>query len=123
MNELFSDTQQSRNLSRKVFLKQFNKTPAQAYKEAEKIILLNRVKPSVFVPQYKPKYCAENYKIQTDLIERKNKLKWTNREIANIIKQSPGVASSKLNGFLILKPEERTLIEQAFTKAEKEALL
>jgi hypothetical protein len=58
---------------------------------------------------------------QTDLIERKKPLGWTNREIGNAIGCSPSVASSKLNGFIVLTPEERRKLEKAFAIAERTA--
>jgi hypothetical protein len=58
------------------------------------------------------------YQRQTDLIERKRQLKWTNRECGNAIGCPPGVASSKLNGFLILTDEERRRLEKAMAEAE-----
>jgi plasmid maintenance system antidote protein VapI len=56
---------------------------------------------------------------QLDLIERKKRLGWTNREVANILGVSPGVASSKLNGFIILTANERRRLTQAFDEAEE----
>ena len=56
---------------------------------------------------------------QIDLIERKRKLGWTNREVANALGVAPGVASSKLNGFIILTSSERMIIERAFNEEEK----
>jgi hypothetical protein len=55
---------------------------------------------------------------QADLIERKRRLGWTNRECANVMGCAPGVASSKLNGFIILTPEERRKLERAMSEAE-----
>ncbi|MGA2507261.1 MAG: hypothetical protein ABSF80_07280 [Chitinispirillaceae bacterium] len=59
------------------------------------------------------------YQVQKDLLERKRRLKWTNRECGNAIGCPPGVASSKLNGFLILTDEERRRLENAMAEAEK----
>jgi len=61
----------------------------------------------------------EMYMPKADLLERKRKLKWTNREIGNLLNCAPGVASSKLNGFLILKDEEDRLLRDAFEKEEQ----
>lgn len=61
-----------------------------------------------------------SYSQQFDLLDRKKILGWTNREIANIIGCTPGVASSKLNGFIILKEQERRKLVEAFSKAEQE---
>jgi hypothetical protein len=58
------------------------------------------------------------YQRQTALIERKRQLKWTNRECGNAIGCPPGVASSKLNGFLILTDEERRRLEKAMAEEE-----
>lgn len=55
---------------------------------------------------------------QLDLIEKKKRFGWTNREIGNILGVAPGVASSKLNGFIILKAEERRQIEKAMDEEE-----
>jgi hypothetical protein len=54
-----------------------------------------------------------------DLIDRKNKLCMTNREIANLIGCSPSVASSKLNGFCVLTANEHSKIDKELTKLEK----
>jgi hypothetical protein len=59
------------------------------------------------------------YQVHKDLLERKRQLKWTNRECGNAIGCPPGVASSKLNGFLILTDEERRRLEKGMTEAEK----
>jgi hypothetical protein len=56
---------------------------------------------------------------QTDLIERKRALGWTNREVANVLGVAPGVASSKLNGFIILTVDERRRLELAMAEAER----
>ena len=56
---------------------------------------------------------------QTDLIERKRALGWTNREVGNALGVAPGVASSKLNGFIILTSGERRQFERAMDEAEK----
>jgi len=56
---------------------------------------------------------------QTDLIERKRALGWTNREVGNALGVAPGVASSKLNGFIILTSGERRQLERAMDEAEK----
>jgi len=56
---------------------------------------------------------------QEDLIARKRGLGWTNREVGNALGIAPGVASSKLNGFIILTANERRQLEAAFDKAEK----
>lgn len=55
---------------------------------------------------------------QADLLERKRQLGWTNREVANVLGVAPGVASSKLNGFIILTSEERRRLELAMDDAE-----
>ena len=57
---------------------------------------------------------------QIDLIERKKRLAWTNREIANALGIAPGVASSKLNGFIVLTAQERRRLEQAMEQAENQ---
>jgi hypothetical protein len=59
------------------------------------------------------------YQRQRDLIERKRRIGWTNRECGNAIGCPPGVASSKLNGFIILSDEERRRLENAMAEAEK----
>jgi hypothetical protein len=59
------------------------------------------------------------YMPKADLLERKRKLGWTNREIGNLLNCAPGVASSKLNGFLILKDEEDRLLRDAFENEEQ----
>jgi|GEM_PF-1772714 hypothetical protein len=56
---------------------------------------------------------------QEDLIARKRGLGWTNREVGNALGVAPGVASSKLNGFIILTANERRQLEAAFNEAEK----
>jgi cyanate lyase len=56
---------------------------------------------------------------QQDLIERKRALGWTNREVANALGVAPGVASFKLNGFIILTDTERRLLEKALAEAER----
>jgi plasmid maintenance system antidote protein VapI len=55
---------------------------------------------------------------QTDLLERKRALGWTNREVVNALGVTPDIASSKLNGFIILTGEERRRLEKAMTEAE-----
>lgn len=55
---------------------------------------------------------------QTDLLERKRHIGWTNREVGNALGVAPGVASSKLNGFIILTSEERRRLETAMSEAE-----
>jgi len=60
------------------------------------------------------------YQRQTDLIERKRALNWTNRECANAIGCAPGVASSKLNGFIVLTDAERRQLERAMAEAAKQ---
>lgn len=55
---------------------------------------------------------------QKDLLERKEKLQWTNRELANAMNVTPNVASSKLNGFTILTHGERTRLETILSEAE-----
>jgi len=59
------------------------------------------------------------YQRQTELIERKRRIGWTNRECGNAIGCPPGVASSKLNGFILLTNEERRRRENAMTEAER----
>ena len=59
------------------------------------------------------------YEKQRDLLERKACLGWTNREVANVLDCTPSVASSKLNGFIVLTPEERRRLELAMCGAEK----
>jgi hypothetical protein len=54
-----------------------------------------------------------------DLLERKKRLKWTRREIGNILNCSPSVAASKLNGFIVFTSEERTKIINAMETEEK----
>ena len=56
---------------------------------------------------------------QEDLLERKRRLGWTNREVGNALGVAPGVASSKLNGFIILTAEERRRLEKAMDIAEE----
>lgn len=55
---------------------------------------------------------------QLDLLERKRGLGWTNREVGNVLGVAPGVASSKLNGFIVLTSEERRQLEKAMDLAE-----
>jgi len=55
---------------------------------------------------------------QVDLLERKRRLGWTNREVGNVLGTAPGVASSKLNGFIVLTSEERRVLEKAMKEAE-----
>ncbi len=62
------------------------------------------------------------YQRQLDLLERKRRLNWTNREIGNAIGVAPGVASSKLNGFIVLTSEERRQLEKAMSNAEASKL-
>jgi hypothetical protein len=57
---------------------------------------------------------------QMDLLERKRLLGWTNREVGNALGVAPGVASSKLNGFIILTTDERRRLEVAMGEAEKQ---
>ena len=57
---------------------------------------------------------------QADLLDRKRRLSWTNREIGNALGVAPGVASSKLNGFIILTGYERQRLEKAMSAAEAE---
>ena len=59
------------------------------------------------------------YQRQTDLIERKRRIGWTNRECGNAMGCPPGVASSKLNGFILLSNEERKRLENAMAEAER----
>ena len=58
------------------------------------------------------------YQQQFDLLERKRRLGWTNREVGNALGIAPGVASSKLNGFIVFTPEERRRLESAMETAE-----
>ena len=58
------------------------------------------------------------YEKQADLLERKRLLGWTNREVGNALGVAPGVASSKLNGFIILTDEERRQLKRAMDEAE-----
>jgi hypothetical protein len=55
---------------------------------------------------------------QLDLLARKQRLRWTNREVGNALGVSPGVASSKLNGFLKFTDKERSKLERAMSEAE-----
>lgn len=55
---------------------------------------------------------------QQDLIDRKRTLGWTNREIANVLGCAPGVASSKMNGFIVLTGDERRRLVKALESAE-----
>ena len=57
---------------------------------------------------------------QVDLLDRKRRLNWTNREVANVLGCAPGVASSKLNGFIILTEQERHNLESAMNEAEQQ---
>jgi cyanate lyase len=57
---------------------------------------------------------------QQDLLEKKKRLGWTNREVGNALGVAPGVASSKLNGFIILSADERRKLERAMEAAEAE---
>ncbi len=59
---------------------------------------------------------------QADLLERKRQIGWTNREVGNAIGVAPGVASSKLNGFIVLTSEERRILEKAMSNAEASKL-
>ena len=56
---------------------------------------------------------------QVDLLERKRRIGWTNREVGNALGVAPGVASSKLNGFIILNADERRRLEAVFDEVEK----
>jgi len=58
------------------------------------------------------------YQRQLDLLDRKRRLGWTNREVGNALDVAPGVASSKLNGFILLTSEERRRLERAMDLAE-----
>jgi cyanate lyase len=62
---------------------------------------------------------------ELQLLERKRKLGWTNREVGNALGVAPGVASSKLNGFIVFPDEERRRLERAMEaeelKRQKEA--
>lgn len=58
------------------------------------------------------------YERHAQLIERKNKLGWTNRECGNAMGISPAMAGSKLNGFCVLTSDERRKLEQAMAVAE-----
>ena len=60
------------------------------------------------------------YQQQHDLLDRKHRLRWTNREVANAIGCAPGVASSKLNGFIKLTDVERRKLESAMNEAEQQ---
>jgi len=62
------------------------------------------------------------YQRQTDLIERKQGLGWTNRECGNAMGCAPGVASSKLNGFIVLTDAERLRLERAMADEAKRRL-
>ena len=55
---------------------------------------------------------------QADLLQRKKALGWTAREVANIIGCNPGVASSKLNGFIVLTASERQTLEAEMSRQE-----
>jgi hypothetical protein len=55
---------------------------------------------------------------QLDLIDRKRRIRWTNREVGNALGITPGVASSKLNGFIILTDDERRRLVRAMDEAE-----
>ena len=59
---------------------------------------------------------------QADLLERKRQIGWTNREVGNAIGVAQGVASSKLNGFIVLTSEERRILEKAMSNAEASKL-
>ena len=61
------------------------------------------------------------YERNDDLVARKKRLGWTNREVANAIGCQPGVASSKLNGFIVLQPSEIKKLSDAFEVAERAA--
>ena len=56
---------------------------------------------------------------QAELIERKRRLGWTNREVANALGVSPAVASAKLNGFCVFTAEDRRILTTAFIGAEQ----
>jgi hypothetical protein len=60
------------------------------------------------------------YQQQYDLLERKRRLGWTNREVGNALGIAPGVASSKLNGFIVLTEEERRRLERAMDEAGRQ---
>jgi DNA-binding NarL/FixJ family response regulator len=59
------------------------------------------------------------YERQMDLIERKRRLGWTNREIANILNIPPNTVSCKLSGFISLSDTERHKLESAMDEAEQ----
>lgn len=59
------------------------------------------------------------YEKQQAVIDRKNKLHLTNRDIANILDKPPGTVAGKLNGFIPLLLEERNKINRFFDDYEK----
>jgi hypothetical protein len=62
------------------------------------------------------------YQRETLLIKRYRKLGWTSKDVANLWGCSPGTASSKLNGFIILKSDElRSLTEAMAAEEQKRA--
>ena len=58
------------------------------------------------------------YERQAILIERYRRLGWTSKDVANLWGCSPGTASSKLNGFIVLKSEELTALLKALETEE-----
>jgi len=59
------------------------------------------------------------YDRQALLIERYRALGWTSKEVGRLWGCSPGTASSKLNGFIVLKDRELRLLEESLLKEEQ----
>jgi hypothetical protein len=57
------------------------------------------------------------YQRENELIALKVKAGLTNRELAAALRLSPGAVGCKLTGFIVLRPEERRIIEQVCNEA------
>ncbi len=58
------------------------------------------------------------YQKETDLIERKKRLRLTHRDLANVLYMPPSTIANKLAGFIPLASEERKRLEEVFDELE-----
>ena len=60
------------------------------------------------------------YEKENDYMEMRNKLKLTNRDLANAVGIKPSTLASKMSGYSPFHDDERRLLETYFTTVEKE---
>ena len=60
------------------------------------------------------------YEMELKFMERRNKLKITNRDLANAIGLKPSTLASKLSGYSPFHKEERVALNDYLTKRENE---